>query len=633
MADGSHIPFVCPGCGKHFRVPASAAGRRGRCPKCREVFEIPKASIGLASKEHAIRFECVRCGRRISVSARDAGRTGKCPACGASLKVPDSRGRAGDASAGDQRDKKSHVSDERALKSARRWIQPDPQEMRRDSAASFCHYAYTRPGPFTISTELLIGGRGGEQHFGIADSTPSSAGAPDGRAADIVRYRLALARSDPKMERVCWCFSSSLDSDKLKGLKRIGYKASKKRIKRVLDRDATVLGEMFWEFEQGPHLILLTPEAVLWNLNAAHHRICYDRIRGVIVQSRPECDVVTLLCSRQDVDRDWKFELTKSFRQEPLGPETFDKVIRIKWRCPKPVTRHLAQLLADLSLIHEPRERTLFASPSRGFRTILKCCVGCLRPDPQQQITFQDIRKPTIKDHARSFTLQSMLSFMLSGGTFATAVPLKKQVVNVFRFPVCDKCLIDGELVRRVIYTDDLFCFSFKNRKYAEKWLGKADQLLPRVLGERSASIEAYLRSQCPTNKAQNWFLGAHIPSKNKDGAIRHYAGIDKDDRVLALKDSTVLGSGKTGFLMSHRGIYYNELRSRGFVAWDDMVRSETPQGVLNTNVKIRTRGGRTVEIPCSGFPGRKRLAKMLNHIIAIYNSTCVNSERQPPIG
>ena len=47
MADASSAGFIavsCKGCGKRFRAPAAAAGRRGKCPQCGAVIEVPHAS-------------------------------------------------------------------------------------------------------------------------------------------------------------------------------------------------------------------------------------------------------------------------------------------------------------------------------------------------------------------------------------------------------------------------------------------------------------------------------------------------------------------------------------------------------------------------------------------------------------
>jgi hypothetical protein len=35
------IPVACPQCGKNLMVPASVAGKQGRCPACQHVFAIP----------------------------------------------------------------------------------------------------------------------------------------------------------------------------------------------------------------------------------------------------------------------------------------------------------------------------------------------------------------------------------------------------------------------------------------------------------------------------------------------------------------------------------------------------------------------------------------------------------------
>ncbi len=47
MADASSAGFIavsCKGCGKRFRAPAAAAGRRGKCPQCGAAIEVPHAS-------------------------------------------------------------------------------------------------------------------------------------------------------------------------------------------------------------------------------------------------------------------------------------------------------------------------------------------------------------------------------------------------------------------------------------------------------------------------------------------------------------------------------------------------------------------------------------------------------------
>ncbi|HEX5105084.1 MAG TPA: hypothetical protein VFV87_14795 [Pirellulaceae bacterium] len=41
----SKIPVACPQCGKNLMVPASVAGKQGRCPACQHVFVIPAPPV------------------------------------------------------------------------------------------------------------------------------------------------------------------------------------------------------------------------------------------------------------------------------------------------------------------------------------------------------------------------------------------------------------------------------------------------------------------------------------------------------------------------------------------------------------------------------------------------------------
>jgi len=43
FASPSRIEFACPHCGNLVGTPAGAAGKKGRCPSCREIVDIPHA--------------------------------------------------------------------------------------------------------------------------------------------------------------------------------------------------------------------------------------------------------------------------------------------------------------------------------------------------------------------------------------------------------------------------------------------------------------------------------------------------------------------------------------------------------------------------------------------------------------
>jgi hypothetical protein len=43
-AEEARVKVLCPGCGQHLAAPASAAGKRRRCPHCQQLFLIPTSS-------------------------------------------------------------------------------------------------------------------------------------------------------------------------------------------------------------------------------------------------------------------------------------------------------------------------------------------------------------------------------------------------------------------------------------------------------------------------------------------------------------------------------------------------------------------------------------------------------------
>ena len=99
-ADEKSILVECGVCQARMRVPASAAGRQAKCPKCGTLFRVPVAGPTLKASATApagsaatepVRFECPACGTRIKVPRKAIGRRVKCPSCAAVLTVPAQR--------------------------------------------------------------------------------------------------------------------------------------------------------------------------------------------------------------------------------------------------------------------------------------------------------------------------------------------------------------------------------------------------------------------------------------------------------------------------------------------------------------------------------------------------------------
>ena len=116
------IEFPCTACGQLVRTPDSAAGKKGKCPHCGTIAQIPLASppaavAGLtplassAPKPNAptqgvgsrgsgvvgtqqpaggavISFPCGSCGQTVRTPMSAAGKKGKCPHCQAVVQIP-----------------------------------------------------------------------------------------------------------------------------------------------------------------------------------------------------------------------------------------------------------------------------------------------------------------------------------------------------------------------------------------------------------------------------------------------------------------------------------------------------------------------------------------------------------------
>lgn len=575
-----------------------------------------------------ISFAC-SCGKRYRVKSEHAGRKTKCPSCGAMMTVP------GVASAIDRTISTLQQGDSSAVSksSSVPLVGNNPTNQATtpaDLAPSFCHYAYTSPMPIAASVEKLQGYTRKEQWATQGGSTGTVAAGK--RTRVVVNYRCALAKSDAKSGDGYWYLSSPSDVNAMGWGLRRAYAAAKKRVYKRMGPDKTILGEVF---SKKRHLVF-TPDRLICSMNNRVVPVIeYSRFRGVTVQSRTLLDTVILFYARRKEDNGWLFNWMSKWARpspkSPYNPETLWRVNRFILECPKSVSRHIAQLLADLTLAHASSEHTVFAGSAGNLAArIPDCCIGCMRP-AEETILFQDINRPTaVGVLGWSFLTGVVTHLILGGGLFAVFAPGKK-VTNVFSFPICRECASENEPVRRVITMNGLLSFSFKNSTYAAKWLEQADDAgrgapnTPEQSGEVRTSINDYLKSKLPTNEIVGWFVGADIPEKRRNGALGKYAKIQADEQILALKDASVVGSGKSGFLITSRGLYYKELSRKGFLSWRGIVRVEVAPGFLNAingKINVRVRSGKTVEVQLSGFPPKAQLTEMLNHLVVVYGDT-----------
>lgn len=85
------IKFSCPKCGKRFKVPDEHAGKKGKCPECKDSILIP----GIKSKEQdtspskqIIKFRCQTCGGQVEAPEALKGKNILCPNCDSNIEVP-----------------------------------------------------------------------------------------------------------------------------------------------------------------------------------------------------------------------------------------------------------------------------------------------------------------------------------------------------------------------------------------------------------------------------------------------------------------------------------------------------------------------------------------------------------------
>jgi predicted Zn finger-like uncharacterized protein len=95
------VKSSCPHCSARIRLPEDAAGKRVRCPKCKEPFRVPAtkpaaspapkpAADALSSlSDNILRFPCDDCGAKLKAKAESVGKRVKCRKCGSIMRVPD----------------------------------------------------------------------------------------------------------------------------------------------------------------------------------------------------------------------------------------------------------------------------------------------------------------------------------------------------------------------------------------------------------------------------------------------------------------------------------------------------------------------------------------------------------------
>ena len=98
------IEFACPECGLPVRTPLATGGKKGKCPSCGAIVPIPESpSVAVASRPanvppartrpvappQQIDFSCPHCGNLVRSPPGAAGKKGRCPSCSRVVDIPD----------------------------------------------------------------------------------------------------------------------------------------------------------------------------------------------------------------------------------------------------------------------------------------------------------------------------------------------------------------------------------------------------------------------------------------------------------------------------------------------------------------------------------------------------------------
>jgi len=96
------IKFLCKNCGQKFTVSDQQAGKKGKCPKCKQTIVIPPAAQESTQKSSIIKFRCPSCNQKIGVAADYAGKHVRCAKCKNPMRVPQLSIQAGPSAVQDQ---------------------------------------------------------------------------------------------------------------------------------------------------------------------------------------------------------------------------------------------------------------------------------------------------------------------------------------------------------------------------------------------------------------------------------------------------------------------------------------------------------------------------------------------------
>ena len=297
--------------------------------------------------------------------------------------------------------------------------------------------------------------------------------------------------------------------------------------------------------------------------------------------------------------------------------------------------------------------------------TFPSMCVGCLAPNPAQGLNLRtDPAAEPKPSAAGGSTIGAILGGIVGGvllgetgaaigagiGAGGGAVAAKIGSPTPVRIPICDRCLgrlgeddrtalgernRDAPRVRLAFlqrdWIDATITFRFAHPVYGQAFLGanpgvvstsagvSGGGLLINPPGPFPEFLRALLDELMPHNKSAGWYRGKDIPEKKLNNAIAAYADSVSPRDVLGVADETLLGSGKTGFLVHEGGLAFKTQSGSGHVRWGTVTKAEFAGGVLSSSVTVTSSGPvRTITCAAPCKPLMEPLCKLVNQV-ALY--------------
>ncbi|MHC4174862.1 MAG: hypothetical protein ACYTBX_15485 [Planctomycetota bacterium] len=82
------IKFCCKNCGQKISAPEIHVGKKGKCPKCKNIVVVPARPEAQAKSISTVRFTCSTCNQEIEEPETSRGKLVECPHCGSYAPVP-----------------------------------------------------------------------------------------------------------------------------------------------------------------------------------------------------------------------------------------------------------------------------------------------------------------------------------------------------------------------------------------------------------------------------------------------------------------------------------------------------------------------------------------------------------------